>query len=225
MDLLKREKIVEFAKRNLSNEFPSHDFSHTERVTKLSLHLALSEPSADKEIIEIAAWLHDTGRNEEDKAKEHGKEKKVDHAEIGAKKAKILLKELDYSQEKIDAITHAIKTHRYRKKDPTNKPNTIEAKILYDADKLDSIGAIGVARVYSYAGEQKYKLYSKFKVDGSYNGLIKDSKKHTPVIEYQVKLQFVKDTIFTKRAKEIAEKRHNFLIEYFKELESEITKY
>lgn len=223
----KMEKIIEYAKQNLSNDFPSHDFSHTERVVKLSSHLALSEPSADKEVIEIAAWLHDIGRNEEDKSKASNKEKKFDHAEIGANKAEIFLKNLEYSQIKTDAVIHAIKTHRYRKKDPNSTPNTIEAKILYDADKLDSIGAIGVARAYSYAGEQKYKLYSDFNPDKEedYKGMKKDPKKHTPVIEYQVKLKFVKDTIFTKRAKEIAEKRHIFISTYFKELENEITQF
>jgi uncharacterized protein len=185
-----------------------HDWSHVERVKNLALHIGKQE-KADLHIIEIASLLHDIGRKEEMKTKGL-----FCHAEAGAKTARILLKKYSLVDEQIENIVHCIESHRFRN---SYIPNTIEAKILYDADKLDSIGAIGVARDFLFAGNAgsnclytgNEKKLAKSKKDYSY------TKEDSALLEYEINLKHVKDKIVTNTGKEIAEERHEFMKNFF----------
>ena len=116
----------------------AHNLDHVMRVYNLCLVLAKYEENVDLEVLVPAALLHDIARVEEI----GDKTGKIDHAVLGSELAGDILKNMDYDEEKVEKIKHCILAHRYR---TGNEPSTIEAKILFDADKLDAIGAVGVA--------------------------------------------------------------------------------
>ena len=117
---------------------PSHDFSHAERVYRLAERIADAE-GADLFIVRMAALLHDIGRAEESK----NNNAEDIHEELSVRMTGPILDGLGVSSDKKDAILHAIATHRHRR---GGEPRTLEAKCLFDADKLDSLGAVGIAR-------------------------------------------------------------------------------
>jgi uncharacterized protein len=105
-------------------------------------------------------------------------------------------------------VCHAIETHRYRTGDP---PQTPEAKILFDADKLDSLGAVGVGRAFAYAGHKNTRLWTPF-----------GSNEASPTHEFEYKLVNIKDRLFTPTAKKMAQERHDFMVQFFNQLQQEI---
>jgi Predicted HD superfamily hydrolase len=115
--------------------------------------------------------------------------------------------------------------HRFR---TGNEPNTIEAKILFDSDKLDVIGASGIARTFMLAGQfgQRLTMNESMEnyIEGNTvtNGRIKDVSKHTPFIEYEIKFKKIPDKLYTEKAKEIGKERLKFMDKYFSRLSSEI---
>tara|TARA_Y100000031_G_scaffold55275_1_gene62918 strand:- start:212 stop:862 length:651 start_codon:yes stop_codon:yes gene_type:complete len=146
-----RELILKSAKKyydQLNNEDFSHDFNHILRVERLAKRIAESE-NVDIEIIEASCLLFDVARILEDKGKVS------DHAEEGSKIAKQILEKINFPKDKIDSVCHAILVHR---KSKGRKPETMEAKILQDADYLDALGAVDIARVIaSSLQSKKYK--------------------------------------------------------------------
>jgi uncharacterized protein len=217
-------KIKEMVEKEMQGTTPSHDFSHVMRVYNLCLHLAKYEENVDLEVLKAAALLHDIARLKEDMDNTG----KTDHAIESANMAEKILKELNYPREKIEKIKHCIITHRFR---GNNRPETIEAKILFDADKLDSIGAIGIARSFCWQGENKARIYSDVPLEkyikenlvgGKANGRIKDKSKHAANIEFETKLKHVPSKLFTTKGKEIAKERIKFMKEFFERLEKEI---
>jgi uncharacterized protein len=117
---------------------------------------------------------------------------------------------------KIEKIIHCIETNRFR---GNKKLKTKEAKVLFDADKLDAIGAIGIGRAFLFAGEIGAKLHDK-------NVDIKKTKEYTKndtaYREYLVKLRKIKDRMFTKEGKRIAKERHKFMVNFFNRLNKEV---
>lgn len=191
-----------------------HDWTHVERVYKLALNIGKKE-KADLSVLAIASLLHDIGRKEEMKSRG-----KFCHAEKGAELAVKLLSKYNLDQNLVDNIVHCIISHRYRNE---HNPTTLEAKILFDADKLDSIGAVGIGRDFLFAGYLKNALYtgneirlSKFKKDYAYTG------DDTAIMEYEYKLKHVKDKVITKSGKIIAKNRHAFMVAYFKRFWQEV---
>jgi len=209
----KMEEIINEVKKEAKEYFkeacPSHDWNHIERVYNLALKIAKKE-NADLFIVKLAALLHDIGIKQEDEFN-----KTEYHSAISIKIAQMILHKYKISHEIMDKVLSCISTHKFRN-DKVKK--TIEAKVLFDADKLDCIGAIGVARAYTWAGERKIKLYSeKTFFETNYE------KKHSPIIEFSFKLTKIKDEMQTKTGKKIATSRHKYTIKYFKELKREIT--
>ncbi|MFH0922661.1 MAG: HD domain-containing protein [Candidatus Micrarchaeota archaeon] len=198
------------AKACFENAGGCHDWTHVERVLVLCNKIGAKE-GADLQILELAALLHDVGRKEEDDVKGE-----VCHAEIGAKKAAAILKEEGFDESTINAVVHCIECHRYRK---NKKPESLEAKVLFDADKLDSIGAIGIARDFLFAGEIGAKLHAP-EVDVEKQQQY--SEYDTGYREFLVKLRFVKDRILTAEGKRMAEERHNYMVEFFNRLNEEV---
>jgi uncharacterized protein len=196
-----------------------HDWTHIERVARLALTIGAKE-KADLDVLEIAVLLHDIGRKEEVENKGL-----FCHAEEGSKMAKKILRDYDISKDDVENILHCIVTHRFRN---SHVPETIEAKVLFDADKLDSIGAVGIARDFVFAGSAgsgnlytgNEKRLAKLGKDLCY------TKEDSAILEYEVKLKKVKDKIITKTGKKFAQERHDFMEEYFdrfwKEVEGEL---
>ena len=205
MDLLEEVKLI--VQKELISINSCHEWEHTERVYNLAMLIGKKE-GADLEILSLAAILHDIGRKDDDGI--------IDHAERGAVLAQEILERYNYPQEKIDKICHCIKVHRYRN---NNIPESLEAKILYDADKLDAIGAIGIGRAFSYAGHIGAKVHNKG-VD-----VVKAedfSSDDTAWREYEVKLKYIKDKMFTDEGRRIAEERHVFMEQFFERLNKEV---
>ncbi|MFX0097242.1 MAG: HD domain-containing protein [Candidatus Hodarchaeota archaeon] len=214
---LKLKKIVE---KELKEASPAHDINHVMRVYNLCLHLAKKESNIDLDVLKTAALLHDIARIKE------GRD--VDHAALGAEMSEKILKELGYREEKIEHVKHCIATHRFRGE---NKPETKEARILFDADKLDVLGAIGVARSFIIAGEVGEKIYSDMPVDqyieenlvgGKPSGRIKDLSKHAPNLEFETKFKHIPNVLYTQKAKEIAKQRLEYMKQFFETLKREI---
>lgn len=145
----------------------------------------------------------------------------MDHAEKGAELAGKVLQKYNFDEKVKANILHCILSHRYRN---NYKPETLEAKVLFDANKLDSIGAIGIGRDFLFSGSAgNCCLYTgnekKLAVSGAdLNYTHEDS----PLLEYYFKLKKVKAMIFTKTGKEIAKERHEYMVEFFKRFEKEI---
>lgn len=216
----KYEKLKEIAEKELKQVSPAHDINHVMRVYNLCLHLAKYKPDIDLDVLKTAALLHDIARAKEDQ--------NVDHAILGAEVSEKILRELGYPEEKIRHIKHCIIAHRFRS---GNEPETKEAKILSDADKLDVIGATGIARSFILAGEYGQKIYSDTPIDeyikenlvgGKHNGRIKDPSKHAPNIEFETKFKHVPNKLYTQEAKEIAKQRLEYMRQFFERLKREI---
>ncbi len=209
----KFSKILSEAKRHFANARGSHDFNHVERVLKMALHIGKKE-GGNMKILKLAAILHDIGRHEADKSKG-----KTDHAKDGAHSAAEILRKHNISAEKIAKIAHCIEAHRYR---GTIKPQTLEAKILFDADKLDSIGAIGIGRAFLFAGELGAKLHNTGKNTDEILKTQEYGKEDTAYREFLVKLRHIKSRMLTKEGRLLAKERHDFMVKFFRKIKQEM---
>jgi uncharacterized protein len=189
----------------------AHDFDHVLRVTAMAEYIARAE-GADLEIVRAAALLHDIARLDEDRTGQG------DHAEMSAQRAREILLGRGVDAEKAEAVAHAISAHRFRGSVP---PKTLEAKILFDADKLDSIGAIGVARAYAVAGALNQPLWSAAH-EGATANREQHNSNHSPYAEFIVKLRKIHGLIHTPTARRIAERRHRYMTGFFERLGREI---
>ena len=216
----KFQKIKKIVEKELSCS--AHDIEHIMRVYNLSLNLADGE-KVDLDVLRASVLLHDIARAKED----DDSTGKTDHAVLSSAMARPILKDLGFSEEKIKHIQECILSHRYR---TGNEPKTIEAKILFDADKLDSLGAIGVARSFIWVGRNNAHLYKKMNAEayakenmgGKINGRIQDKTKHSPQIEFETKVKFLSDKLYTKKAKKVGAERLEFYKNFLDRLEKEI---
>jgi uncharacterized protein len=199
---------IEQARRYYSGADAIHDFDHVLRVLAMAERLARAE-GADLEIVRAAALLHDVARvQEKDRLSD-------DHARTGAQVARRLL--AHHPPERVEAVAHAIEAHRFR---TGPAPQTPEARVLHDADKLDAIGAIGVARAFAYGGHEGQRIWGE--PPGDYQESQANRHEHTPVHEYQMKLVKIKDRLLTESARRLAEERHAFMAAFFERLEREV---
>ena len=204
---MKRSDYVRMERRMLDQMDESdaaHGSKHVYRVLYLALDIAAHEPEADADVVIAACLLHDIARAEQ------AKDPSVDHARAGAEKARSLLLEEGFDAEFAQAVSDCVRTHRFRSDDP---PVSLEAKILFDADKLDVSGAVGAARTLQYGtqfGEPLYTLDEAGRVcDGT--GDAPDSFMR----EYRWKLQRIYGKFCTKRAEEIAASRRKAAQDYY----------
>jgi len=216
----KIEALKEIVRQELS--YAAHDLDHVLRVYQLCILLAKEEKDVDMEVLIPAVLLHDIARRQEDEDRTG----EIDHAILGAEMAAAILLELDYDTSHIDQIKYCITAHRFRS---GLVPETVEAKILFDADKLDVIGAVGIARSFMLAGQHSEKMYSAIPVEEyikenvGKNGRIKDVSKHTTNLEFELKLKKIPDRLFTQKAREIAKERIAYMQEFFETLRKEIS--
>jgi uncharacterized protein len=203
------DDLIEYAKKRFVTARGSHDWDHTERVYRLCMHIGRVE-GADLEVLAVAAFLHDVGRSYEDESKGS-----VCHAEKGAEIARTLLVSYPLSDEKKQNIVHCIGSHRFR---GNNAPGTLEARILFDADKLDSIGAIGIGRAFLFAGEVGAKLHNP---EADLHNTRPYSEEDTGYREFKLKLSKIKDRMLTAEGNRLAGERHTFMEGFFKRLQQE----
>jgi uncharacterized protein len=188
---------------------PAHDFDHVLRVTALAERIARAE-GADVEVVRAAALLHDIAR---------GDSSGRDHAEVAVERVYLIL--AHQPPEKVEAVVQAIRQHRFR---AGPAPDTLEARCLFDADKLDSIGAIGVARAFAYSGVIGQRLWDEIAPDYAerFESGASRPAEHTAHHEFAVKLSRLRDRMTTDAGRAIAEERHAMMAAFFDRLAREM---
>jgi uncharacterized protein len=219
-ELLLIKQIEAEAKKYFQKASGCHDWTHVERVRALALKIGKKE-KADLGILELAALLHDIHKPEEMRSKG-----KFCHAERGAKTARIILKKYGAGESIINEVAHCIASHRTRN---NNNPETVEAKVLRDADKLDGIGAIGIARDFQFAGYIAARLSEvKMLYTGREREQVKSgrrfdyTKDDSALLEYELNMKKVKDKLLTKEGKRIGGARHKFMEKFFERFWEEV---
>ncbi len=180
---------IEYMTGLLGGNSGGHDAAHSVRVYENALKIAETEPACDMTVVSLASILHDVD----------------DHKLFDSKNndnARRFLEGKNISDEKIDEICSVINSVSFSK-NRGKKPETIEGKIVQDADRLDALGAIGIARTFAYGGE--------------HGRSIEDSVQH-----FYDKLLLIKDELNTDAAKAMAAKRHEFLEAFIVELKEEM---
>lgn len=188
----------------------AHDCQHIYRVLYSALDIA-NDYNVDKDVLIAASLLHDVGRE----AQFHNP--KLDHAIVGADMAYEFLQHIDWPENKAQHVKGCISTHRYRNSDP---PVSIEAKILFDSDKLDATGTLGIARTLAYKGIVAEPLYCVDEDGSVLDG--QNDEKPSFFQEYNWKLKRVYDKFYTNRAKIIAEGRRRASINFYENMYSEV---
>ena len=179
----------QYVKTLFADRADGHDAEHTLRVYTNAMRIAQAEGSCDMEIVGLSALLHDADDD------------KLFQTENNAN-ARTFLEEICIPQNQIDQICQVINAVSFSK-NRGKHPETIEGKIVQDADRLDAIGAVGIARTFSYGGHKGRPLT--------------DTIQH-----FHDKLLLLKDEMNTETAKQMAESRHQFLINFLNELEKEL---
>jgi uncharacterized protein len=183
----------------------SHDWEHTLRVHRLCRHIGPKE-GTDMVVLECAAYLHDIGRAAQDKSNGH-----ICHAVKGARMAEEIIANLPLDDEQKRNIVHCVRAHRFRGE---AAPATTEARVLFDADKLDAIGAVGVARAYLFAGELGARLHNPDLPPEQARPYSRDDTGHR---EFVVKLSRIEARILTAEGKRLAAGRHAFMTRFFEQ--------
>ena len=182
----------------------AHAFDHVLRVLALAERLA-AEEGADLEIVRTATLLHDIARN------------KPDHHLRGAERARQLL--ADHPPERVEAVCRAIASHRFRKGPP---PDSAEARCLFDADKLDAIGAVGVARAVAYGAARGHRLWTEPLTAIAARSSPPTGADYTASHEFVYKLDRLEAMLTTGSARRIAIQRRRVMAEFFQRLDDEV---
>lgn len=189
----------------------AHDKEHVYRVMNLALDIAKAELNVDVNILIVACLLHDIGRSEQ------YKNPQLCHAEVGADMAYDFLISEGINANDAYKVKLCIASHRFRSK---HLPDSIEARILFDADTIDVTGAMGIARSLHYEGKLDIPIYNT-DLDG--NVIEGDSDVNESFLrEYNFKLKNLYDRLYTKRGKELAENRRNIADRFYESLHNEI---
>lgn len=190
----------------------AHDEEHVYRVLYNALQIAQEEQAVDYDVLIAACLLHDIARADQ------FQNPMICHARFGGEKARKFLLEQGLPTEFGEKVCHCIQTHRFRKANP---PQTIEAKILFDADKLDVTGAIGISRTLMYQAEVDGPLYTK-----RFDGSISDGREDEDSSffrEYKVKLENLYDKFYTRKGAKLAYGRQKIAKDFYESLYREIS--
>ncbi|MGN1391158.1 MAG: HD domain-containing protein [Sharpea porci] len=188
------------------NDYSGHDFNHTMRVYKLAYNIAIQE-HANLEIVSLAALLHDVD------------DVKLTQS-INYQNARLLMNKygIDKVQEEVIAIIQDVSF----KGNQSKSPSTLEGKIVQDADRLDAIGAIGIARAFTFGGNHNRPLYNDENPVLNMDEASYRQHKSSTINHFYEKLLLLKDMMNTDTAKELAHQRHQFMLNYLEEFYDEI---
>ncbi len=202
---------ITFVKNELKNAEGGHDWFHIERVYKNSLLIAESEDVA-KTVVALGALLHDIA----DSKFHNGDET------VGSKKARQFLLSENVSEEIIEHVIKIIENISFKGGNKTQEFHSKELEVVQDADRLDALGAIGIARTFNYGGFKNRKLYDPE---------IKPNLKMTPseykasdaptINHFYEKLLLLKDRMNTESGRKIAEERHRFMETFLQQFYAE----
>lgn len=199
-------KTADFVRQKLEGEGSGHDWWHIQRVWNMSKHLAsnINQP-INLHVVELAALLHDIADH-----KFHDGD-----TTVGPKVAREWLTSIYVDQKIIQHVSEIITDLSFKGAEIATPMNTLEGEIVQDADRLDAIGAVGIARAFAYGGYKSRELYNPEIEPTQHSSFeaYKNDNGHTINHFYQ-KLFLLKDRMNTKPAKAIAEERHQFMLEY-----------
>lgn len=190
---------------------PVHGFDHVQRVYRLAEQIARAE-GADLAIVQAAALLHDAHGDRQSPARRS----RTTHHHASAEFAAEILSAEGWPPERIAAVQHCIRAHRFR--DDSEPPQTLEARVLFDADKLDAIGAVGVVRAIGYAITHHNPPFAEPSQQFLDTGVLTQGEPHSAYHEYVFKLRKLKDRLYTPTARTIAEERHHVMEAFFEQL-------
>lgn len=190
----------------------AHDAEHVYRVLNNALEVARELEGVDYDVLITACLLHDIARPEQIQ------DPQLCHAAVGSEKAYRFLVANGFSTDFADQVRDCIRTHRFRKNDP---PSSLEGKILFDADKLDVVGAIGIARTLVYKGTVSDPLYTR-NPDGSISDGA-EGEISSFFREYKCKLEKLYDRFYTHKGRELALQRKPAAESFYKSLYSEVS--
>ncbi len=202
------KQTEKFVREQLANAEKGHDFYHAQRVVRLAAYLQAKE-GGNRKIILLAAWLHDIAD-----AKFHQGDET-----LGPALARDFLRRQQLGKEAIDKIIEIIENISFRKNASASKPGFLELHIVRDADRLDALGAIGIARTFHYGG---YKNNPIFDPDTPLTPLLpedyaKSNQNRSTIHHFYDKLLKLKDLLHTQTAKELAERKHYFMEKFLEE--------
>lgn len=206
------DNTISFVKKTLEGAEGGHDYFHIERVYKNALQIGKQEEHADLFIIALGALLHDIA----DSKFHNGDET------IGPKKARQFLETEGVDEHVIKHVQHIIENISFKGGNFNQKFKSLELDIIQDADRLDAIGAIGIARCFNYGGFKNRVLYDP-EITPKLNMTKEEYKKSkTPTINhFYEKLLLLKDRMNTKTGKELATKRHEFMEQFLTQFYNE----
>ena len=205
------QNTIAFVKNELANAEGGHDWFHIERVYKNAMHIAEKE-KVDMLVVALGALLHDIA----DSKFHNGDES------VGPNKAREFLIESEINSEVIEHVIKIIENISFKGGNVKRTCSSEELNVVQDADRLDALGAIGIARTFNYGGFKNRKIYDP-DVKPNLNmskGEYKASTSPT-VNHFYEKLLLLKDRMHTKTGKEMAEKRHQFMIDYLEQFYAE----
>lgn len=205
-------KTAGYVKEKFSGEGTGHDWWHMYRVWQLSKTIGANEPEADMYIVELGALLHDIA----DWKFHDGNE------EAGPVAAREWLESIEVDESVIAHIEDIIRTVSFKGAGVASNMKTIEGKIIHDADKLDAMGAIGIARTFAYGGANNREMYNPDQQPETHDTFetYKKSQGHT-VNHFYEKLLLLKDRMYTQAAKKIAAERHTYMEAFLDEFYAE----
>lgn len=190
----------------------AHDKDHIYRVLYNAMDIAATEQNVDYDILICACLLHDIGR------KEQYANPKMCHATVGSEKAYRFLIDHHFDNSLAEKVKQCIQTHRYRQNNP---PQSLEAMILFDADKIDATGTLGIARTLLYKGVVSEPLYSLLPDGRVSDGT--DDKMPSFFQEYKYKLEKLYSRFYTKRGNEIAKERQQTAVSFYNNMLREVS--
>ncbi len=203
--------LEHFMQSQMEERDSAHNQEHIYRVLAVELDIAEHEPGVEYDVLIAACLLHDIGR------KEQLENPRLCHAAEGAKKAYAFLLEKGFSPDYAKRVKDCIKRHRFRSDDP---PVALEERILFDADKIDVSGAVGVARTLCYAGQVGKPLYL-LQADGRISDGSKDET-DSFFREYQHKCKEIASVLYTERGRQLAKERQQAAEAFYQAMRTEL---
>ncbi len=198
-----------------ADSLPAHDAFHAKRVRDVSLRLAEHHPdSVDRGVLASAAWLHDIGRPLERVGEID------DHGEWAATETTALLEREGVASDRIAAVEHCLRSHSIRATSPD--PETTEAKLLFDADKLDATGAVGLVRLACIVGERSGRTGEQYAVLDDASTLSADHLEHPDIGLVRDWARERLDALYTTPGRRLGEARWDFMQRFFEQFAREL---
>lgn len=213
MNHLLLEKTREFVKQKLHNAESGHDWLHIERVYQNALQL-IESTACNKTIVLVAVLVHDLN----DSKFNAGKEQAI------LAETKTFLRNEGMHENELLHVENIIENMSFRHSFHQEQEKSIEFQVVQDADRLDAIGAIGIARAFSYGGYKQRAFYDDSKQASAHKSTASyQNSKAATINHFYEKLLLLKDQMNTEAAKKLAEKRHQFMLDFLKQFEAEKT--